>query len=106
MKSKCCRVRIRRSSIGLILEKGQYVERGVCPQCMSFCEIIEEHSRKFHAAHQLLKNIYKGMIIIVAICFLLPALLIVLMITHVIRIEHKITLSPILRTRSNHKEMR
>lgn len=62
-------------------------------------------SKIFHAALQLLKNIKKGMIITIAICFLLPTLLFVLMLTHVIRISDKITLSPILRTRDDHREM-
>jgi len=105
MKSKCCGSRIRRDSIGLILVKGSYVRRGVCRECMSFCVVERRDSKIFHAALQLLKNIYKGMIIIVATCFLLPTLLFVLMLTHVIRIEHKITLYPILRTRDDHREV-
>ncbi len=69
-------------------------------------ETVKSSSKIFHAALLLLKYIYKGMIIVIAICFLLPIFLLVLMCTHVIRIDHKITLSPILRIRDDHKEMR
>jgi len=97
MRSQCCGVRIRRSSVGLILVNGSYERRGVCRFCYSLCE-IEDSSKIFHAALQLLKYIYKGMIIVIAIVILLPTLLLVLMCTHVIRIEHKITLLPLLRS--------
>ena len=67
---------------------------------------IKRDSKIFHAALQLLKYIYKGMIILIAICFLLPTLLFVLMCTHVICISDKITLLQILRIRDDHREMR
>lgn len=98
MRSKCCGVRIRRSSIGLIKVKGSYERRGVCPSCYRFCEIQHSSSKIFHAALQLLKNIKKGMIIVIHIVILILCFLFVLMLTHVIRIEHKITLYPLLRS--------
>lgn len=100
MKSKCHRVRIRKESVGLILISGRYERRGVCPECMSFCEIYSS-SKIFSAALQLLKNIYKGIIITIAICFLLPFFLIVLISTHVLCISDKIKLIPISRIRDD-----
>ena len=63
-KSKCCRVKISKSSIGLIRNQGRYARLGVCPSCMSFCQTVEvERSSKiFHAALKLILSMYKGII--------------------------------------------
>lgn len=61
-KSKCHGVRIRNDSIGLIKKMMRYERKGVCPSCMSFCEIERDSSKIFHAALKLLLSIYKGII--------------------------------------------
>lgn len=106
MKSKCHGVKIKKESVGLILVRGSYERRGVCPQCMSFCEIIESSHKILSAAPQLLNITYKGMIILVDMFLLLPFFLLIIMITHVIYINDKIKLIPILKMRSNLQEMR
>ena len=98
-KSKCCEAPMTVEDVGTILHKERYVSLGLCPDCRCFCSVIkaESSSKILHAALKLLLNIYKGIIITIDICFLLPFFLIVLMSTHVISINDKIKLIPILR---------
>jgi len=104
IESTCCGAEMTALDVGTILNKGKCYCLGLCPACWCYCSVREsgrERSKIFHAAQKLLCNIKKGIIITIDIIFLLPPFLLVLMITHVMRIDDKITLIPISRTRSD-----
>ena len=104
-ESKCCGAKMTVEDVGIITHKERYVSLGLCPDCRCFCSVVEirakSSSKILHAALKLLHIIYKGIIITIVIIFLLPFFLIVLMITHVIKIDDKIKLIPILRIRDD-----